>query len=90
MRNLLTSSFVLAYLTLEISCLFEGETWKSGLIDLDNDDDMFYIYFESRRDPENDPLVMWLTGGPGCSSEMALFYENGPFSINDDLSLKYN
>jgi cathepsin A (carboxypeptidase C) len=33
---------------------------------------------------------MWLTGGPGCSSEVAVFYENGPFSINDDLTLKNN
>jgi len=31
-----------------------------------------------------------LTGGPGCSSETALFYENGPFTINDDMSLKIN
>lgn len=24
---------------------------------------------------------MWLTGGPGCASEVALFYENGPFQF---------
>lgn len=31
-----------------------------------------------------------MTGGPGCASELAIFYENGPFSINDDLTLKKN
>lgn len=34
--------------------------------------------------------MVWLTGGPGCASELAIFYENGPYEINDDLSLKKN
>ncbi|KAG8380547.1 hypothetical protein BUALT_Bualt06G0027000 [Buddleja alternifolia] len=50
---------------------------------------MFYFFFESRNSTE-DPVVIWLTGGPGCSSEMALFYENGPFTIANDLSLVWN
>ncbi|KAK7344845.1 hypothetical protein VNO77_14992 [Canavalia gladiata] len=50
---------------------------------------MFYFFFESRNS-KDDPLVIWLTGGPGCSSELALFYENGPFKITDNLSLVWN
>lgn len=42
---------------------------------------------QAREDPENAPVVLWMTGGPGCSSELAVFYENGPWSINEDLTL---
>lgn len=50
---------------------------------------LFYFFFESRGGSD-DPVVLWLTGGPGCSSELALFYENGPFIINDNLTLTWN
>ena len=42
----------------------------------------FYWFFESRSAPKSDPVVLWMTGGPGCSSEVALFGENGPCSVN--------
>lgn len=69
---------------------FFGEDYRSGLVNLTNGDDMFYWLFDSKSQPSSDPLVMWLTGGPGCASEIALFYENGPYTINDDLSLNAN
>uniref|UniRef100_A0A453MUF5 Carboxypeptidase n=1 Tax=Aegilops tauschii subsp. strangulata TaxID=200361 RepID=A0A453MUF5_AEGTS len=50
---------------------------------------MFYFFFESRGKKE-DPVVIWLTGGPGCSSELAVFYENGPFAIANNMSLVWN
>ncbi|KAL5981792.1 hypothetical protein ACLOJK_015857 [Asimina triloba] len=50
---------------------------------------MFYFFFESRNS-KDDPVVIWLTGGPGCSSELAVFYENGPFTIANNLSLVWN
>ncbi|KAH7691705.1 Peptidase S10 serine carboxypeptidase protein [Dioscorea alata] len=54
-----------------------------------NDARMFYLFFESRNS-KKDPVVIWLTGGPGCSSELAVFYENGPFTITDNMALEWN
>ena len=48
------------------------------------DKNYFYWFFESRNAPATDPVVLWMTGGPGCSSEVALFGENGPCTVNAD------
>ncbi|KAE9361951.1 hypothetical protein PF008_g526 [Phytophthora fragariae] len=67
-------------------------TQDSGYVKLPNkvDDHYFYWYFESRSQPSTDPLVLWLTGGPGCSSMMALLTENGPCHVLPDLSTRLN
>ncbi|KAL6560068.1 hypothetical protein OROHE_006306 [Orobanche hederae] len=51
---------------------------------------MFYYFFESRQIKAKDPVVVWLSGGPGCSSSLALFNENGPFYLAKNLSLVWN
>lgn len=43
---------------------------------------LFYYFIESERSPKDDPLVLWLTGGPGCSALSGLIYEIGPLSFD--------
>ncbi|KAL5988268.1 hypothetical protein ACLOJK_036031 [Asimina triloba] len=45
-------------------------------------DQLFYYYLESQKNPKEDPLVFWLTGGPGCSGLSALFCEIGPLQLD--------
>ena len=56
----------------------------TGYLSTENDTKHFYFaYFESRSSPANDPLLMWINGGPGCSSMMGLFMEQGPCRVNE-------
>jgi cathepsin A (carboxypeptidase C) len=69
----------------------DNVTQYSGYLDNEEDDKhLFYWFFESRNDPKNDPVVLWLNGGPGCSSLTGLFMELGPSSINEKGEVVYN
>ncbi|CAB89366.1 carboxypeptidase-like protein [Arabidopsis thaliana] len=48
------------------------------------DVELFYYFVKSERNPENDPLMIWLTGGPGCSSICGLLFANGPLAFKGD------
>ncbi|CAK9154928.1 unnamed protein product [Ilex paraguariensis] len=60
---------------------FELETGYVGVGEKD-DVQLFYYFVESERSPKDDPLILWLAGGPGCSALRAFFYEIGPFTFN--------
>jgi hypothetical protein len=38
-------------------------TQYAGYLDVSDRKHFFYWFFESRNDPKNDPIVLWLNGG---------------------------
>lgn len=65
---------------------FDGELpfkLETGYISVD-DSELFYYFIESEGNPQEDPLFLWLTGGPGCTSFSGLLYEVGPMEYDID------
>uniref|UniRef100_A0ACD5UKU0 Uncharacterized protein n=1 Tax=Avena sativa TaxID=4498 RepID=A0ACD5UKU0_AVESA len=53
---------------------------QTGYVEVDESDGvrLFYYFVQSERNPAADPVLLWLTGGPGCSGFSGLVYEIGP------------
>ncbi|KAK7286666.1 hypothetical protein RJT34_21829 [Clitoria ternatea] len=65
----------------------------SGYITVDESQQraLFYYFVEAEQDPASKPLVLWLNGGPGCSSVgVGAFAEHGPFQPGDNNVLLKN
>ncbi|CAI0376208.1 unnamed protein product [Linum tenue] len=53
----------------------------AGYVSLEEEKHLFYYFISSERNPAEDPVVLWLNGGPGCSSFDGFVYEHGPFNF---------
>ncbi|KAK4270268.1 hypothetical protein QN277_023324 [Acacia crassicarpa] len=66
---------------------FHLETGYVGVGDSATEEEgqVFYYFIESENNPQEYPLMLWLTGGPGCSSFSGLIYEIGPIAFKDEI-----
>lgn len=62
----------------------------SGYLDVTSTKKLHYWFVESQGDPSADPVVVWLNGGPGCSSMEGFFAEHGPLHLNNDDTISMN
>lgn len=56
----------------------------SGYLKASNTHFLHYWLTLSQKNPATAPVVLWLSGGPGCSSADGLLEELGPFHIKDN------
>ncbi|KAJ2162684.1 hypothetical protein GGF46_000409 [Coemansia sp. RSA 552] len=57
-------------------------TQYSGYLDTAEDKHFFFWFFEARKAKREDaPVILWLNGGPGCSSFTGLLMELGPCRV---------
>lgn len=66
---------------------------ESGYLPINSSASLFFAFYEaqkSRSPPSNTPLLVWLQGGPGCSSMTGNLFELGPWLLADDLHLRPN
>ncbi|KAK6341531.1 hypothetical protein TWF696_008603 [Orbilia brochopaga] len=61
-----------------------GSRQLTGHVNVTSHKSLFWWFHASRRDPKNDPLIIWLNGGPGSSSFIGAFTELGPCLVNKD------
>lgn len=43
-------------------CKVYGEKQWTGTVDVTEERRLFYWFFDSRNDPDNDPIIIWLNG----------------------------
>ncbi|GKB45189.1 peptidase S10, serine carboxypeptidase, alpha/beta hydrolase fold protein [Tanacetum coccineum] len=74
---------------------FDGDlpfTFETGYVGVGEHDDVefFYYFVESQRNPLEDPLLLYLSGGPGVSGLSTFLYQIGPLSFNIENCWKNN
>ncbi|CAG7816919.1 unnamed protein product, partial [Allacma fusca] len=62
----------------------------SGYLTIDDakQPNLFFWFFPAQEKPESSPVLLWLKDYPGFTSLKGLFLENGPFMVDESLTLR--
>uniref|UniRef100_A0A7E4W4E3 Carboxypeptidase n=1 Tax=Panagrellus redivivus TaxID=6233 RepID=A0A7E4W4E3_PANRE len=56
----------------------------SGYVNVSSTKFFHYWFTKAYSNPDTSPVILWLNGGPGCSSVVGLIEELGPFHVKDN------
>lgn len=59
-------------------------------VDAENNGNLFFWHYENRHIADKQRTVLWLNGGPGCSSMDGAMMEVGPYRVREGGNLEYN
>jgi len=59
-------------------------------VDPDHHGNLFFWHFQNRHIGDRQRTVIWLNGGPGCSSLDGALMEIGPYRVREGGQLEYN
>lgn len=62
---------------------YQASLIYSGFLNANEKIKLHYTFVQSQSDPKNDPLILWLNGGPGCSGMLGMFEHHGPIVFDD-------
>lgn len=75
----------------ELQSCFKAYSGYLPVVDKNGQDkNLFHWYVEATSEPENKPIVLWLNGGPGCSSLGGMWGELGPWVLDKNLNISLN
>ena len=63
--------------------LYSGDIYSGYLKTKIDGNELFYIYTPSQNNPNTAPVLLWLNGGPGCSSLFGMLAEVGPVTSDN-------
>ncbi|KAF9046676.1 serine carboxypeptidase-domain-containing protein [Panaeolus papilionaceus] len=85
-KQLLTRSWIRSYSlrVTEPKICHPSVKQYSGYLGIVTGRHLFFWFFESRIAPSKAPIILWISGGSGCSSTFGLLFELGPCGISNE------